>query len=158
MRADGVAPTIFNVFFSYWTKRVARERFDPPTAALLAKGCEPIAARLLHADRCEWFAEDDRQQQILAVLNSAFDMLAERFGGDMNDWTWGKLHRMPLVHVLGSRGDLGDLLNHGGRAVDGDVMCVGNSGQGEDWEAATRETRSHHVWGMRDWFLAAGKT
>ncbi len=27
----------------------------------------------------------------------------------------------------------------------------------EDWKAATRETRSHEVWGPRDWFVAAGQ-
>jgi len=26
----------------------------------------------------------------------------------------------------------------------------------EDWKAATRDTRSHSVWGPRDWFVAAG--
>ena len=26
----------------------------------------------------------------------------------------------------------------------------------EDWKSATRDTRSHSVWGPRDWFVAAG--
>jgi penicillin amidase len=53
----------------------------------------------------------------------------------MRTWTWGKLHILPLKHVLSSRGDLGKLLDHGGVPVRGDKTTVCNTGQGTNWEA-----------------------
>ena len=50
------------------------------------------------------------------------------------------LHQLPLKHVLGARGDLGQLLNHGGGPVKGDMITVCNSGGGPDWVAATGAT------------------
>jgi len=56
---------------------------------------------------------------------------------DMGQWQWGKLHRLPLKHVLSSRGDLGQLLDHGGEPVSGDMMTVGNTGSGPDFTATS---------------------
>ena len=42
-----------------------------------------------------------------------------------------------MKHVLSSRGDLQELLNHGGGGVRGDMMTVCNTGCGPDWTAAT---------------------
>ena len=51
-----VAPAVFNVFFVDWCKRVAAERFSEDAAPLLAGGIEGLAADLLQADPCGWFA------------------------------------------------------------------------------------------------------
>ena len=39
-------------------------------------------------------------------------------------------HQLPLKHVLSNRGDLGQLLNHGGGPVKGDMITVCNTGSG----------------------------
>ena len=55
----------------------------------------------------------------------------------MATWTWGRLHVMPLRHVLSSRGDLAKLLDHGGAGVRGDMLTVCNTGGGPEWIAAS---------------------
>jgi len=55
----------------------------------------------------------------------------------MAGWQWGRLHQMPLRHVLASRGDLGQLLNHGGGPVKGDMVTVCNTGSDPNWLATT---------------------
>jgi penicillin amidase len=55
----------------------------------------------------------------------------------MSTWTWDRLHIMHLRHVLSARGDLSQLLDHGGAGVRGDMLTVCNTGGGVDWIAAT---------------------
>jgi acyl-homoserine lactone acylase PvdQ len=58
-------------------------------------------------------------------------------GSDVSCWTWGRLHRLDLRHILSGRGGLGTLLDHGGVAVGGDFTTVCNTGQGPDFDART---------------------
>ncbi len=78
-----------------------------------------------------------RDRRIVEALRTALDLLATRLGPDMSCWTWGRLHVMPLKHVLSPRGDLGQLLDHSGAAVRGDMTTVCNTGGGPDWSATT---------------------
>jgi penicillin amidase len=130
---------VFNVFFTKWAEIVAAERFDPETAALLVNGIEGAASRLLARDEAGWFARgnEHRRERMLDAFRAALDLLAARFGPDMAAWTWGRLHTMPLKHVLSSRGELSQLLDHGGVAVRGDKTTVCNTGQSPEWLATT---------------------
>ena len=130
-------PTLFNVFFSFWSKAVADVHFDGATAELLAKQCEGVACRLLADDPHGWFAEGQRLPAIRRVFSQTLAHLTQRFGPDPSEWRWGRLHRMPLVHVLGGRGDLAQLLNHGDVPVRGDMATVCNTGSDPDWRATT---------------------
>ncbi|MFO0904956.1 MAG: penicillin acylase family protein [Pirellulales bacterium] len=134
---ESVAATGFNVFFTHWTREVAAARFRGPTAELLARQAEGMASRLLVADPHGWFAAGERESAIERALEKTVDELTLRFGPDMNEWTWERLHLMPLRHVLSGRGDLGKLLDHGGVGVSGDMTTVCNSGCGPDWIANT---------------------
>ncbi|MGE4003474.1 MAG: penicillin acylase family protein, partial [Planctomycetaceae bacterium] len=122
--ANEIGPTLFNVFFTHWTEAVVKQRFDSAAAPLMVQGAEAISSRLLAADPQGWFAPGQREPQILAAFHQALSQLTERFGPDMSQWTWGRLHRMPLRHVLSSRGDLSQLLDHGNVAVKGDMGTV----------------------------------
>lgn len=42
-----VGPSLFNVFYGAWCRRVASARFEPQEVDLMAKGVEPVAGRLL---------------------------------------------------------------------------------------------------------------
>lgn len=134
---DSVGTTLFNVFFTHWARRVADERFDRETAELVMKGGEGAAMRLLSGDPAGWFHKSDRETAIRETFGKTVGYLAERFGDDVSQWTWGRLHKMPLKHVLSSRGDLGKLLDHAGDAVRGDMVTVCNTGAGPDWTAAS---------------------
>lgn len=134
---ESVATTLFNVFFTHWCRTVAEERFPASAVELMQKGVEGVAGRLLKGDPNGWFRDDGRESKILAAMVGTIAQLTTRFGPDMSQWHWGRLHRMPLRHVLSSRGDLGKLLDHGGAAVRGDMLTVCNTGSGPDWVAAS---------------------
>jgi penicillin amidase len=140
VEADLVAPLLFNVFFTHWSKAVADARFDGPTAELLAKQAEGVASRLLADDPHGWFPPGRREPTLRRVFADTLDDLSRRLGPDMDGWQWSRLHRLPLEHVLASRGDLGALLNHGGGPVKGDMITVCNTGSGPDWLATTGAT------------------
>ncbi|MFM7070435.1 MAG: penicillin acylase family protein [Planctomycetota bacterium] len=156
VEADSPAPSIFNVFFSKWARAVAGARFEPAAADLCAKQAEGVANRLLAADPLGWF-ESDSQRRAAAwrAFTVTIAELTQRFGRDVAGWSWGRLHRLPLRHVLSHRGDLGRLLDHGGRAVKGDMITVCNTGSGPDWLANTgagyrfiTDLGTDHVWAV----------
>ena len=132
-----IAAAIFNVFYAQWCKVVAQERFDPKSAELMAAGVQSCAGRLLAADAAGWFIRGDREPRIREAFEATLDLLTQRFGPDMSQWEWGQLHRLPLRHILSSRGDLGQLLDHGGTPVKGDMGTVCNTGSGPDWTATS---------------------
>ncbi len=137
VETDVVGPALFNVFFTHWTEIVARTRFDDEALPLMVQGAEAIASRLLADDPHGWFPDGKRESRILAAFDQTLNVLSERFGPDMQQWTWGRLHLMPLRHVLSSRGDLSELLDRCGFGVRGDVGTVCNSGCDPDWQAST---------------------
>ena len=132
---DSCGPTLFNVFFTHWAQAVAAERFDAETAGLLAKAADGVASRLLAGDVAGWFQDGEREKKIADAFRATLELLSERLGPDVNAWTWGRLHRMPLKHVLSSRGNLAELLDYGGEAVKGDLGSVCNTGLDANWLA-----------------------
>ena len=57
---------------------------------------------------------------------AALDEIAATLGEDMRAWSWGRLHALPLKHVLSGRGELGKLLDRGGLPAPGDSTTVCN--------------------------------
>ncbi len=135
VEAELVAPTLFNVFFTFWSKAVADARFEGVTSELLAKQVEGIASRLLTDDPHGWFPAGERLPRLRRVFSETLAFLAKQHGPDMSAWSWGRVHRMPLKHVLSTRGDLAQLLNDGGGPVKGDMITVCNTGSGPNWVA-----------------------
>jgi penicillin amidase len=137
VETDFVAPTLFNVFFTFWAKAVADARFQGATAELLARQAEHIASRLLTDDPHGWFPPGEREPILRRVFSQMLDQLEQKLGPNMSQWQWGRLHRMPLKHILSSRGDLAQLLDDGGGPVKGDMITVCNTGSGPQWLANT---------------------
>jgi penicillin amidase len=137
MEVDSVGATIFAVFFAHWMRAVVAERFDGDTAALLSGGGAGVAAALLREDRAGWFKAGNREPAIETAFRGALDCLGERLGNEMSQWTWSRLHVLPLRHVLSGRGDLGELLDHGGQPVKSDSTTVCCTGTGPAFEART---------------------
>jgi penicillin amidase len=135
MEPDRIGASIFDVFFSHWTRAVTRERFDGETAAFLSAGVNGLSATLLAEDAAGWFAKGRRETAILDSLQSAVQYLTDRLGADMSQWQWGKIHILTLRHILSGRGDLGQLLDHGGVPVPGDAQTVCNTGLGAQFES-----------------------
>jgi penicillin amidase len=135
---DRVGATVFNAFFTSWTRTVVTTHFDGETAELLAGGAAGLASALFSTNLAGWFADEpSRRRAIAASFVAALEGLEARLGPDVLDWSWGRLHRLELRHVLSGRGDLGTLLDHGGVPVGGDFTTVCNTGQGPGFEART---------------------
>jgi penicillin amidase len=137
MEPDRVGATIFDVFFVHWVRAVVRERFEGDTAGLVAGGANGLAARLLEDDAIGWFSSGRRVEAIRGAMGTALDYLVSRLGPNMSTWQWGRLHVMPLRHILSGRGDLGRLLDSAGAPIRGDMTTVCNTGQGGAFEART---------------------
>lgn len=135
MEPDQVGATIWEIFFAHWTRAVVNARFTGETAALLAGGASGLAAALLEGDAAGWFTPGAREKSIHAALGTAMDWLQNRLGGEVASWQWGKIHTLPLRHYLSGRGDLGQLLDHGGIPVKGNAHTVCNTGLGAQFEA-----------------------
>jgi penicillin amidase len=135
MEPDRVGAAIFHVFFSHWTRAVMRERFDEALAAFLAGAAGGLPTALLAEDPASWFTAGKREQAILGSMDSALEWLTDRLGPVMGQWTWGRLHSLPLRHILSGRGDLDHLLDQGGLPVRGDMHTVCNTGLGPGFEA-----------------------
>ena len=135
MEPDRIGATIFETFFTRWSRTVARERFDEETASFVAGAANGLAASLLNDDPAGWFPSGGREQAVAQALNTTLQWLSERLGPDLRQWQWGKLHVLTLRHVLSGRGDLGRLLDHGGLPVGGTTNTVCNTGLGPNGEA-----------------------
>jgi penicillin amidase len=135
MERDRVGATIFHVFFSHWARAVVRERFDEALAAFVTGAAGGLSTALLAEDPFSWFTTGKREQAILGAMDSALEWLTERLGLEMRQWTWSKLHTLSLRHILSGRGDLDQLLDHGGLPVPGDMHTVCNTGLGPGFEA-----------------------
>jgi penicillin amidase len=141
MEPDRVAASIFNVFFARWCERVAQERFPPAEAAFVAGAIGGLAGELLRGDARGWFRggrgtlRDPRAAAIVEVFFDTLQFLTEKFGPELIDWGWGRLHTLEQKHFLSGRGDLGQLLDRGGVCVRGDYITVCNTGQSPDFTA-----------------------
>ncbi len=142
VETESAAAAIFEAFQFQWDEAVAAERFSADASALavgdpaafVAGGIGSLSLRLLADDDVEWFASPEaRDAAVRAAMGRALDELAERLGDDMTTWRWGRLHKLPLQHLLSGRGDLGPLLDRGGDAVRGNGLVVSNTGSAPDF-------------------------
>ena len=75
----------------------------------------------------------------------AIDALTERLGPDMAEWSWGRIHRITLNHLLSDRGDLSDLLRRGGQPVGGNGITVSNTGFDPNYLASIGANWRHNA-------------
>lgn len=134
---NAIGPTIFNVFMTHWTRSVVAEHFPEEAQPLVAMGAEGLAAHLLDQDEHRWFAKHNREDRIRDAFQQTLQDLTDRFGANVSEWRWEKLHLLSMNHVLASRGDLAELFNYAGMGVRGDMQTVGNTGGGPNWTALT---------------------
>jgi penicillin amidase len=142
METESTAAAIFEAFQFQWDEAVAAERFSKDASALavgdpaafVAGGIGSLSLRLLADDDVGWFeSAEARDSAVRAAAGRALDELEGRLGDDMSAWQWGRLHRLPLQHLLSGRGELGRLLDRGGDAVRGNGLAVSNTGSAPDF-------------------------
>jgi penicillin G amidase len=124
---DSVAATIFNVFYDHWRRAVVAERFPGELVDAIEPNAAGLATALLTEDRSGWFHRHERRAAVQAAFLAAIEDLTRRFGPEMSQWTWGRLHTLLQKHFLSGRGELGALLDRSGLAVGGDGNTVAST-------------------------------
>jgi len=145
METDRIGAAIFEVFFSYWIKTIAAERFPAEAAALVAEASYAIGTRLLDGDAIGWFKNGTCEQAVLESMSKALDHLEERLGAEMSAWSWGKIHSITLNHLLSHHEDLKQLLRMGGCPVHGNGITVCNTGFDPNYLAALGANWRHNA-------------
>ena len=127
MSADSVAAGVFNV----WSRHVARLALEPRLGDELFRRyhtdrevfqCEVLPSWL--NDPAGWLDDD----LLHAALADALADLRERLGPDPSSWRWGALHRLSLVHPLGTIPGLGSLFTAADAELGGDEQTVAQGG------------------------------
>ena len=143
MDVDEVGASIFELFFAEFTTAVAAERFDDDAVPLVAGAISGFAVRLLDND--EFGYSPPRNETIVTCMVRAIDALTERLGPDMAEWSWGRIHKITLNHLLSDRGDLSDLLRRGGQPVGGNGITVSNTGFDPNYLASIGANWRHNA-------------
>jgi penicillin amidase len=150
MSADSVAAGVFNV----WSRHIARSALAPRLGEELFRRyhtnrevfqCEVLPAWL--RDPAGWLDDDI----LRAALADALSELRERLGPDPSAWRWGALHRLVLVHPLGSIPGLGSLFTAADAELGGDEQTVMQGGfDGRDGYAVDVIASWRAVYDLKD--------
>ncbi len=99
MSTDSAGPTLYYVFLWRWHQHVVSARVTDELKPLVIDAGWGLSADLLHANVADWFGSDEiRVAEIEIAFSEAIDWLADRFGGNVDEWKWGRLHRLGAVH------------------------------------------------------------
>ena len=137
MAAGSAAAAVFNV----WSGHIARRLLEPVLGADLSRAyvawrerfqClalpallrDPAVVPLLRGDEPRAALDD----VMLDALADALAELTERIGDDPAGWRWGAIHRLRLVHPLGSIPGLGPLFTAVDAELGGDEQTVAQAG------------------------------
>jgi penicillin amidase len=136
--------SIYEVFYRHLVLRLTSDRLGDLAERYLGKGPVPVLAESsllgehafewLEKTLCEpdstWFsheAGENCDQVTLQALRQAVDELKAKFGPQIDDWQWKKLHKIRFAHTLGSVKPIDRLFNRGPYPVGGDSNTIWNT-------------------------------
>ena len=165
LSSDAAAPAIFNVFYNRLLHNTFADELGPELYRYYQGSSRDLLLALLAAlpdANNRWFDDtgtpqaEDRDEIVWLSLREATDMLGARFGDDVTDWRWGRLHTTTFSHQLGGLPLLSNLFNRGPYPRDGDGTTVNVSGYSS--LAPYREARNpscRFLVDLSDWERAA---
>ncbi|HEY0733777.1 MAG TPA: penicillin acylase family protein [Herpetosiphonaceae bacterium] len=117
--ADRVGATLFQTWYWFVLQNTVRDDLNPTLAKDYLDGQYERHGRfhisammqLMRDQNSAWFDDqttpevETRDDIIQRSLGQALAWLKEHHGGDMNDWTWGKVHQVRYVSLLASSGN-----------------------------------------------------
>jgi len=80
--------------------------------------------RIFAEAKSVWFSRRSRFELVHLALSGACEELEEKFGANMEDWCWGKVHQLYLGHALSRVDALKSVLGIGPMPTPGDGMTV----------------------------------
>ena len=132
---DDVPTAIFEVFFHHLIKNVYRDEMGEDLFQqyiFLANVPYRVTIKLLSDSSSAWFDDvttqtiETRDNIIRNSLADALQDLTGRFGSDVKEWRWGRLHTLTLRHPFGSINVLESIVNIGPMEIGGSGTTVNN--------------------------------
>ena len=136
--ARAVPPEAQKIFGKLSLSRVVRELSDPRPALF---GSDPPAAR---------------DAMLFATLDAARLKLIARQGPDIEEWTWGQLHRIKFQHPLDSAPGAAALFDRGPMKRPGDGEVVQATGFGDDSFDQMSGASYREIFDLADWDRSVG--
>lgn len=128
MQAESVGACIFNVWYVEALKALLLPYLGTPLfyfyTEILHQASTPFEELL--AGKFKVFSEAEIQDTLNSSFRISLAFLQEKFGATLQNWEWGKLHQLPLRHLLGGHPLFRDTLNLGPIPGRGASMTVDN--------------------------------
>ena len=145
LSATSPQAAIYEVFTLYLIVRITEAKLGRLAARYAGKGPTPVLAEVsmfaehsrewLLATLCDpaspWWetgAGGGRKGMICGVMRETMDTLKKICGPDIEDWAWGKMHRLTFGHPLGSVKPLDRIFRRGPYPIGGDGDTIWASG------------------------------
>ncbi len=135
MTKDDVPTTIFEVFFNHLLKNIYRDEMGDELFQqyiFLANMPYRVTLSILNDTGSTWFDDvttseiETRDDIIRKSLTETLNDLSEKFGPEMKEWRWGRLHTLTLKHPFGKVEVLQSIFNIGPMEVGGSGTTVNN--------------------------------
>jgi penicillin amidase len=137
LTVDSVAATVYKVFEHHVAILMLSNRLGDLTRNYLGEGLLPELLWENHfgEQAREWLREtlaqpeshwfdleqgQTRDDVMRQALGETVDFLKAKLGPQVDDWTWGSLHKLVFAHTLGSARPLDRVFNRGPYPVGGD--------------------------------------
>jgi penicillin amidase len=134
---DDIATSIFNSFLIHMMRNTFEDELGEELYKrfLFYSGVPVrILKQLIVKNDSLWFddvktsAVESRDEIIRKSFVEGINHLRELLGDDMNEWRWGKIHRLKLIHPLGLKSPFDKVFNLGPFEVGGAGTTVNNAG------------------------------
>lgn len=135
MTKDDVPTAIFEVFFNHLVKNIFYDEMGDDLYRqyiVLANIPYRVVPALLSDTSSVWFDDvntpsvETKNDIIHKSMNETLEDLTGRFGSEMKEWQWGKLHSLTLRHPFSTVGVLRSVFSIGPYEVGGSGTTVNN--------------------------------
>lgn len=135
MTKEDVPTTIFEVFFNKLAANLLKDEMGDELFQrymFLANLSYRVVPALLKDTTTTWFDNvatpfvETRDDIIRNSMNDALQELTQRFGSNIKEWHWGKLHTLTLKHPFGDVQVLSSIVNIGPVEVGGSGTTLNN--------------------------------
>jgi penicillin amidase len=134
-RRDSVAASVFELFYSQLPEAVLADEIGVDNVGSLSS--QVFFHRLANESDSHWWDDIDtsevetRDDILLESISNALDWLTDNVGSEMDDWSWGNLHRATFVSPpvgLSGIGLMESVVNRGPFPADGGNGIVNATG------------------------------
>jgi penicillin amidase len=119
---DNAGAAIYNEWRSQILRKTLLGEMGPDRFRVFCSigDSEHFFKRLIRNPGSQWWDNvqtkdhvETREETVTQAFKEAVAVLRRRLGGDANSWTWGKIHTIEFVHVLGREKPLNFFFNAG---------------------------------------------